>query len=81
MFSALDAISSQYALKYGVMLTLSNQELVDCSSPYGNQGCSGGAMANGMAIFYFQDKFFQFFKIIKKFLKFIDILGVLEEFC
>ncbi|KAF6209694.1 hypothetical protein GE061_015443 [Apolygus lucorum] len=41
-FAATDAIESQYALKYGKHLLLSQQQLVDCSQDEGNLGCQGG---------------------------------------
>ena len=40
-FSAVGAIESFYLFK-GSNLNLSEQQLVDCSRPQGNQGCNGG---------------------------------------
>lgn len=35
-------------IKYGELLNLSVQELADCSTNWGNTGCSGGTMQNGL---------------------------------
>ncbi|VEN57116.1 unnamed protein product, partial [Callosobruchus maculatus] len=44
-FSAVGAIEGQYFKENGSLLTLSAQELVDCSTGwYGNNGCGGGAI-------------------------------------
>lgn len=44
-FTAIAAIESAYILK-GKFLNLAEQELVDCSLPYGNFGCEGGWTTN-----------------------------------
>ncbi|KII71357.1 Cathepsin L2 [Thelohanellus kitauei] len=41
-FSGIGAIESQYAIHKGRLPLLSEQEIVDCSHDYGNDGCHGG---------------------------------------
>lgn len=43
-FSATAAVESAIAIGGGGNVSLSNQQLVDCSSSYGNNGCNGGLM-------------------------------------
>ncbi|KAK3143411.1 hypothetical protein QOZ80_4AG0299980 [Eleusine coracana subsp. coracana] len=43
-FSAVSAVESINQLVTGKMITLSEQELVDCSTNGGNSGCNGGLM-------------------------------------
>ncbi|RZC34878.1 Peptidase C1 and/or Inhibitor I29 domain containing protein, partial [Asbolus verrucosus] len=41
-FSAAGAIESHLAIKHGKLITLSPQNLVDCTLSYCNRGCEGG---------------------------------------
>jgi len=46
-FSTVGPIEEHYAIKYNKSIILAEQQLVDCSWPYGNNGCGGGLFANG----------------------------------
>jgi KDEL-tailed cysteine endopeptidase len=43
-FSAVAAIEGRHAISSGQLLSLSEQQLVDCSKSFGNLGCRGGEM-------------------------------------
>ena len=41
-FSTTGALEAAYALEFGSILSLSEQQLIDCAQAFDNHGCSGG---------------------------------------
>jgi C1A family cysteine protease len=52
-FAAIASVETAFLFK-GTNINLSEQQLVDCSGPQGNQGCNGGWLSNGLIyVIYF----------------------------
>ena len=48
-FSAVGAMEGAWAIKMQELVSLSEEQLVECSKKYGNLGCNGGLMDNAFA--------------------------------
>lgn len=46
-FSTVEGVEGAWALAGNILVSLSEQQLMDCSTSFGNQGCDGGLMTSG----------------------------------
>ena len=45
-FSAVGVLEALSYISFGRLQTFSEQQVVDCTRPYNNNGCGGGSMVN-----------------------------------
>jgi len=80
-FSIAESIGGQVFKRTGKVLSLSKQQIVDCSVSHGNQGCVGGSLRN--TLIYLQstggimrdDDYKYVAKVIGRILKYTIILS------